>query len=101
MSILNYFRDRAGEAKLMVAGGPTVQLPLQPFFSQIGGVLSRNNARAALTSNSDLSRVKITRHDPQTDKKYMWILDCSNRPGYGSLDLWVRGGDVIEVPLKP
>lgn len=101
MTILNYFRNRAGEAKLIVAGGQTVELPLQPFYSQIGQVLSRDNARAALTSSSDLSRVKVTRRDPETGKTAEWTLDCSNQNNQGVPDLWLRAGDVIEVPLKP
>lgn len=99
MTILNFFRDRAGEAKLVVAGGQTVQLPLQPFYSQIGQVLNRDNARAALTSSSDLSRVKVTRRDSRTGITNEWILDC--RDERGTPDLWLRAGDVIEVPLKP
>ena len=101
MTILNHFRSRAGTAKLIVAGGQTVELPLQPFFSQIGQVLSRDNARAALTSNSDLSRVKVTRRDPETGKTDEWTLDCSNQNNQGVPDLWLRAGDVIEVPMKP
>ena len=103
MAILNHFRDQAGEATLIVAGGATIKLPLQPFYSQITSVLSRNNtARAALTSNSDLARVKITRQNPQTNKKEEWIVDCSHGDSSVSLsDLWLRAGDVIEVPAKP
>jgi hypothetical protein len=49
-------------------------------------------------SSSDLSHVKVTRRDPVTGKKSEWILDCSNSPS--SPDLWLRDGDVIEVPEK-
>ncbi|MDR3378340.1 MAG: ankyrin repeat domain-containing protein [Verrucomicrobiae bacterium] len=103
MAILNHFHDQAGEATLVVAGGATVKLPLQPFYSQLTSVLSRNNtARAALTSNSDLARVKVTRQNPQTNKQEEWIVDCSHGDSPVSLsDLWLRAGDVIEVPAKP
>ena len=95
-SLIYYFRDRAGEATLVVDGGQTVQLPLQAFYSQIGFVLSKKDARAALSSNSDLSRVKVTRRDPQTNKTFEWTVDCTK----SAPDLWLRAGDVIEVPLK-
>ena len=105
-AILNHFRSQAGEAKLVVDGGETVQLPLQPFYSQIGTVLSGNLARTTLTSSSDLSQVKVTRRDPQTGKIQAWILDCSRlfhvriAPDFGAPDLWLRAGDVIEVPAS-
>ncbi len=47
--------------------------------------------------SSDLSRVKVTRRDAKTDKKIEWVLDCS---GDHAPDLWLRDGDVIEVPEK-
>jgi Ankyrin repeats (many copies) len=125
VTIFNYLRSKAGEAKLIVAGGQTVQLPLQEFFCRIGEVLTRNVARGALTSSSDLSRVKVIRHDVKTGKMHEWIVDCSDHqspssptiPGspsnfqtqltaiinqsQSSPDLWLRDGDVIEVPEKP
>jgi hypothetical protein len=132
MTILNYFRSQAGEAKLIVAGGQTVPIPLQAFYSQIGEVLLKGGtARSVLTSSSDLARVKVTRRDPKTNKTSEWILDCSdqqsssgglgvspglrlpppapvgwaingnNSPPPPSFDLWLRAGDVIEVPEKP
>ena len=131
-TIFNYLRSKAGEARLIVAGGQTVQLPLQIFFCQIGEVLSRPMARGALTSRSDLSRVKVIRRDATTGKYHEWIVDCSdhqstpngnlefNNNGFSggivsisvasisngnnsppSSDLWLRDGDVIEVPEKP
>ena len=50
-----------------------------------------------LRASSDLSRVKVTRRDPATGKKLEWTLDCS---GDHTPDLWLRDGDVIEVPEK-
>jgi len=47
--------------------------------------------------SSDLSRVKVTRVDPDTKKKQEWVIDCTNP---SQADLWVRDGDVIEVPEK-
>jgi hypothetical protein len=47
--------------------------------------------------SSDLSRVKVTRHDPVTKKTAEWTVDCTD-PAHA--DLWLRDGDVIEVPEK-
>jgi ankyrin repeat protein/tetratricopeptide (TPR) repeat protein len=47
--------------------------------------------------SSDLSHVKVTRTDPTSKKTTEWTIDCTdnNQPG-----LWLRDGDVIEVPEK-
>lgn len=47
--------------------------------------------------SSDLSRVKVTRRDPITKKEMEWTLDCTSP---NSQSLWLRDGDVIEVPEK-
>jgi len=47
--------------------------------------------------SSDLSRVKVTRMDPETKKKQEWVIDCTKPE---QADLWLRDGDVIEVPEK-
>jgi ankyrin repeat protein len=47
--------------------------------------------------SSDLSRVKVTRIDPETKKKQEWTIDCTNP---SQADLWLRNGDVIDVPEK-
>ena len=98
MTIFNYLRNKAGEAKLMVAGGQTIQLPLQPFFPGIGEVLHWHTAQGVLTSSSDLSHVKIIRRDPKSGKNNERIFDCNHTSR--SSDLWLRDGDVIEVPEK-
>ena len=51
-----------------------------------------------LMASSDLSRVKVTRRDPATGQKLEWVLDC--RDGQPAPDLWLRDGDVIDVPEK-
>jgi hypothetical protein len=52
-----------------------------------------------LLASSDLTRVKVSRTDPASGQKREWTLDCSeSRP---APDLWLREGDVIEVPEKP
>ncbi len=46
--------------------------------------------------SSDLANVKITRRDAKSNQEQTWTLDCSD---FGkSPDLWLRDGDVIEVP---
>jgi ankyrin repeat protein len=47
--------------------------------------------------SSDLSRVKVTRVDAQTKKKLEWVVDCTKPE---QADLWLRDGDVIDVPEK-
>jgi hypothetical protein len=47
--------------------------------------------------SSDLSRVKVTRIDPETKKKQEWTIDCTNP---SEADLWLRDGDVIDVPER-
>lgn len=104
-SIIHYLE---GNVRLVVQGGK-IELPVNPYpsGSLIGSVLKRPEAQGILLSSSDLSRVKVTRHDPVTGKKREWVLDCShindNRSGsyyYWCPDLWLRNGDVIEVPEK-
>jgi cytohesin len=82
-----------------------------------------------ILTSCDLSHVKVSRRDAKTGQTRQWILDCSNPPppsnGFGShprdipppfgpggggqsvrihasplSDLWLRDGDVIEVPEK-
>jgi hypothetical protein len=117
-----------GSVRLMVHGGK-VELQLYPFpeGSLIGSVLKRPEAQGILLSSSDLSRVKVTRHDPVTGKRREWVVNCAPLSeavpaGAGSTfaqrlqaitergrnngqlgaapDLWLRNGDVIEVPEK-
>jgi len=101
-AILEHFRSLAGEARLVVQGGQTVPIPLQAFYSHIGNMLQQGVARAALTSNSDLSRVRVTRHDPKTNNTETWTVDCSNPNNNMQVSaLRLRAGDLVEVPAKP
>jgi hypothetical protein len=47
--------------------------------------------------SSDLSRVKVTRIDPQTKKRQEWTIDCTNPD---QANFWLRDGDVVDVPEK-
>ena len=99
-----HIRGQAGEVRLAVAGGQTVQVPLKDFEvadGYLGNVLGSPAARNVLTSGSDLARVKVTRRDLKTGKSKEWILDGSNQNNPGTPGLLLRAGDVIEVPEKP
>src|ERR1035437_2457514 len=127
--LARHLEEQAGEIRLVVAGGQTIQLPLKnyvPAQSYVGYILKDNLARNVLTSSSDLSRVKVTRRDQKTQKLVEWVLDCSehqrsingnqtvtlNGLSSGTLtfangnntqsssDLLLRDGDVVEVPQK-
>jgi hypothetical protein len=52
-----------------------------------------------LLSSSDLTRLKVSRTDPVT-KKPVELTVNGREPNRGYEDLWVRDGDVIEVPDK-
>jgi hypothetical protein len=51
-----------------------------------------------LRLSSDLSHVKVTRHDPKTGESWERVFDCS---ASSAPALWLRDGDIIEVPDKP
>ncbi len=101
----------------LVVRGQTVEILVYPSFdSSLSGVLEKSEARNLLLSSSDLSKVKVTRRDPKTGKKREWILDCRpspassngvvvfsgiNQPQPPYSELWLRDGDVIEVPEQP
>jgi hypothetical protein len=79
----------AGDARLNGSfNRVSPQFTLLPVLNQSG----------MLRASSDLTRVKVRRRDSATGQSYEMILDCSqpNAPP----DLWLRDGDVIEVPEK-
>jgi ankyrin repeat protein len=47
-------------------------------------------------ASSDLSRVKVTRHDAKTGKNHEWTIDC--RVSSPAPNLWLVDGDSIDVP---
>lgn len=115
----------------LTAGGTNVTIDLVPAFADLRRVRSGNTQRSPffrlsnvvlrdsryrnlLRSSSDLSRVTVTRLDPLTKetKKMTFDLNAVALPdmNYSSgnqppipwqHDLWLRDGDVIEVPDKP
>ncbi|HEY3856646.1 MAG TPA: ankyrin repeat domain-containing protein [Verrucomicrobiae bacterium] len=105
-SLINYLH---GTGRLVI-NGQKADLPLDPYSngSRIDVVLRQPEARRHLLTSSDLSRVKVTRHDPKTGKESQWTLDCTahsqssaTQNTYSPPDLVIRDGDVIEVPEKP
>lgn len=69
-----------------------------PFW--LGPVLLES--KLVLTS-SDLTRVKVSRRAPATGQIRAWTLDCIGLPRnqFNTPDLWLRDGDIIEIPEKP
>ncbi len=92
-------RCREGNVGLIVRGKRT-ELKVWPIWQQasISHLLQRSEIRGALFSSSDLSRVRVTRQAGESTKPHEWIVDCS---GGDNPDIWLRDGDVIEVPDKP
>jgi hypothetical protein len=49
-------------------------------------------------ASSDLSRVKVTRRSPTSGQSQEWLIDCL--PNSQAQDLWLKDGDLIEIPEK-
>ena len=126
-----------GHLSLVVKGKPTsIDIWPEPQWALLKNVLADNTARSVLLASSDLSRVKVTRHDQASGKENAWTVDCSDKGSSGNgqppmtpgvslsfeqrlhqivnasggnstseqdmaSDLWLRDGDVIDVPEKP
>lgn len=84
--------------QLVVAGNTTVLTVDSWKEGFLNQVLAKVDARAALRSSSDLSRVQVKRLDAKTGKPVLLNVDASAAPAE---TLWLRDGDVIEVPEKP
>jgi hypothetical protein len=65
----------------------------------LGQVMNYQDVLKVLLSSSDLTRLKVSRTDPVT-KKPVELTVNGREPNRGYEDLWVRDGDVIEVPDK-
>jgi ankyrin repeat protein len=85
----------------LVTRDQKADLPLDPYgnASCIEPVLGQPEARRLLLTSSDLSHVKVTRHDSKSGKESEWIVDCTtSQPADAQIRL--RDGDVIDVPEK-
>ena len=90
---------RGGKVGLVVRGKKTeLKVWSYPSEALVGSVLAKPEARSALFSTSDLSQVRVTRVNPTSGQRKEWLLDCS---GGNNPDLWLRDGDMIEIPDKP
>lgn len=59
--------------------------------------VAKSEARAALRSSSDLTRVQVKRKDVKSGKVMVLTVDATD----ANDSLWLQDGDVIEVPDKP
>jgi len=91
----------------VVVKGEATEVKLLPFTSAsyLGPVMKLSSVRNVLRSTSDLSKLRITRRaDPATDqpaKELTMDLEAFQRSGKQQWDdLWLRDGDVIEVPER-
>ena len=78
--------------------GSYTAMPSVTMRTELWLELLVHNANVLLTS-SDLSRVTVKRRDPTSDKTFTMVFDL--RPAIKFEDLWLRDGDVIEIPEKP
>jgi ankyrin repeat protein len=81
--------------------GQSRELELRPTTAEsfLGAALGKSEAKSQLLSSSDLTQVKVTRKEPGTGQPREFIVDVSKGLPT-SADLWLRDGDVIEVPEK-
>ena len=84
----------------LVVAGETASFKVnswkEGFLNQ---ALEKTEARSALRSSSDLSRVKVTRKTGSSAKPEMFTVDVSDKAQTEN-NLWLQDGDVIEVPEK-
>jgi ankyrin repeat protein len=81
--------------------GQSREIELCPVAAEsyLGAALGKTEAKSQLLSSSDLSRVKVTRKDPASGQPKAFVLDLG-KPVVTYDGLWLRDGDVIEVPEK-
>jgi hypothetical protein len=74
---------------------------MPPKFQYSSAWLSNflNQRRTLYLASSDLTRVTVKRADPATQKSVEYVIDAAGA-GNQRTDLWLRQGDVIEIPEK-
>jgi ankyrin repeat protein len=72
------------------------ELPKGPWSFWLYDVVDAANV---ILTSSDLSRVKVTRFDAASRKPVQMVFDLEKKDPKN--DLWLRDGDVIELPEKP
>lgn len=85
--------------QLVVAGETTTFQVNSWKEGFLSAALGKTEARSALRSSSDLSRVQVTRKTGSSAKPAVFTVDVSD-PSSCNDDLWLQDGDVIEVPEK-
>jgi hypothetical protein len=88
----------------ILSRGTLLETPVAPDSVYLSQVLNYTGVRMFLSSNSDLSRVKVKSVHPITKEKRETVIDVQvfsngRQPLYE--DIRLRDGDVIEVPEKP
>jgi ankyrin repeat protein len=86
----------ATEVEIFTASVPE-QVIITPVSFMVRAVLDQSKL---VRYSSDLTRVKVTRAKGANGKRQEWVVDCSGAGGTFP-DLWLQGGDEIEVPDKP
>jgi ankyrin repeat protein len=81
--------------------GQSREIELRPSGaeSSLRMALGKSEAKSQLLSSSDLTRVKVTRQDPATGQPREFVVDATKANAEYD-DLWLRDGDIIEVPEK-
>ncbi len=81
--------------------GQSREIELRPnaVESLLRMALGKSEAKSQLLSSSDLTRVKVTRQDPATGQPREFLVDTT-KTFTESDELWLRDGDIIEVPEK-
>jgi ankyrin repeat protein len=78
-------------------------LPGYNFETYLASAMQRQTVQAILRSTSDFSHVHVKRTDPETKKPAEFTVDVQSiwfNKSPRTDDLWLREGDVIEVPDK-
>jgi ankyrin repeat protein/TolA-binding protein len=88
-----HFLELAPDIKNLEEGKDPIITAQVPFW--IRPALRSSNL---LLASSDLTRIKVTRNDPPRRTYFERMVDCSD--GQPAPDLWLRDGDIIDVPEK-
>ena len=75
---------------------PERPAPIESNWQRLNDVVRGVNV---IRSSSDLTRVKVTRSGDATSAKQEMVFDLVRSDK--ASDLWLRDGDVIEIPEKP
>ncbi|PWU20664.1 MAG: hypothetical protein C5B50_03420 [Verrucomicrobia bacterium] len=88
----------------VVVRGREIEITLG-WMPLLGNLLGTEQARSLLNSSSDFYKVKVRREDPLTHQTKQFTVNVrdawDNHVSYFTNDLWLRDGDIVEVPDKP